>query len=1170
MITLHTFDSLITHRGHEIHECDFDGSESLAAFLDRVLGGHRGLSVLKNGEVIESATLETLDINDGDELHVGPSVGDPGTLILTAIAIASAAASAALISRVDPGVASSNKPEQQRFGFNRFSNDAFAGDVIPVAFGARPRYGGKVIARVPVESPDGSGDSKVKILICYGHGPINLIGDQSADFDLLAHDAIEDVYLNDQPVSNFPGVKVSGRMGTVGQAILPGFADTETLQEVGIGGVELANLDGVDREELPGVSGDVFQFQTSQAVNAVVIRIRFPQGLYRLTKEAQLEPRDVKYRYRSRVADSGGGIPGAWSSWTLITVRQAIQSEFFSSPRLDDLADPAELMDIQVERVSVQNLENLQVKDRFLWDSVIEVAYSDNTYAGFALLALELTASEQLQTVPRVSAYIEGQSDLRIWDNASDPAAPSFNNAYSNNPAWIALEILTNATWGLGALYGDDNIDFASLFEWAKYCDEDVDLPIAGTRKRFAYNYVLDSHRDGIDWLRAVCRVGRCVPVTVGGRWRFIVDRDQDAPVEVFTDGSIAVDDSNELQMTYRREYTLGAVQRPNRMVVQFENEDQDGEPDALAYPAIGEFWLATESVREESLSLEGVTHPDQAAHEAVYLMNRTRYLTRSVEFVTTKPAVVVQPGDRFDLAVSLTGYGIASGRIAPGSTGDAIRLDRTVSFEAGKSYSVRVVQVDGSLDLSNIIVTGPTTVAKGDAIDLIPPLTQDPLDGSEYAIGEVGFEMKPFLCTGVEVEDIDELRWRIRGIEYVAAVYTGDPGELTVPNYSSLANEFTPPGPVINLRAYERTLNGRSIVELSWNQLPADAQITASFRLYRRALGTGSWVLVPEPKISNRSAVLEIIDESRAYEFVVVAVSINGTFLSPSDPRNPIATMIFGLVELPPPPPENLQIIHVSGNTYRLTWDAVEDAVGYQVLAGGDTTTMPNVGAEDCLVLGRTVGTGLDDLELPPQQQCRFYVRSVGENGRMSFTASTVQILSPLLPAGHLIKNSKSFLLALEGVRQNLEWNFTDSRLELSNANAPGLWTGPEVDTDANSSTELTWRPATANDTDDPLINTDPFAAPTIEADQWGVIDLGPPRVTGMVFPPYPDTQHVWKLSIRTKESAGDNWSEWEVLAAFKSIERTFRYYQAKLELRRGDAPYRPAMRNLTIVTTA
>src|SRR5690606_27692900 len=125
------------------------------------------------------------------------------------------------------------------------------------------------------------------------------------------------------------------------------------------------------------------------------------------------------------------------------------------------------------------------------------------------------------------------------------------------------------------------------------------------------------------------------------------------------------------------------------------------------------------------------------------------------------------------------------------------------------------------------------------------------------------------------------------------------------------------------------------------------------------------------------------------------VAVSHSGLFLSPYDPRVPHTGIVFGLSEPPPPPPNDVTATQ-NGDLYDLTWDPVEDAIGYQVLVFGDPTGLPNDGAEECLVLARTVEPELLGLALAPAESVTFWVRSVGKNGRLSWTATAETVAIP------------------------------------------------------------------------------------------------------------------------------------------------------------------------------
>lgn len=1186
-VSVHTFEDLLSRAGHERHELELEDGSTIGELLDRLDLGSKAVAVV-NGQ---QGTSETV-LEDGDELHAAPGAGAPASAVLIALSVASIAASAvisrSLASPATTGTAESN--EEKRYGFNRFSSDARAGDPIQVAYGERAKYGGKVIARIPIEDPQGSGDSRIKMLISLGHGEIDSIGNQSADFDDLEAASVEGVYLNDQQVADFSGVRLSGRLGTNGQAALRDFGDAETLVEVGSGGSELANTSGAERTGSNDT--EAVAYTTSGDVDSLRLRLRFPSGLYQLTAGTQLEPRLIKYRYRTRPDG------GSWGSWVDKIVNQAIQSEFFASPRIEFASTGT--YEVQVQRVSVEPDEGETTEqDRMLLDSVVEIVDSDLTYPGIALLALEIPASEQIQTVPRVSVGVRGRK-VRTYTGGG-PSEPGFATAWSNNPAEIALDLLTNAEYGLGALYGDARIDWSSWIAWRDYCAEQITHPSGATTSRFGFDMVLDSQRDGIDWLSAVCAAGRAVPSTVGGVWRFMVHRPQDIAVETFTDRSIARDEGTGAAMIkYRRELATGAVRRPNRVALQFENEQQGDQPDVAVYPLDGKQWFgetANEQPREQSSRVDGVTNPDRAIAEAVYRMRRLRFQTRTVKFTTTKHAVAVQPGDRFDLASSLPGYGVASGSVLEGSSANVIRIDRTIDMQSGLAHSVRVIAADGTVE-TRPLVLAPTIIPAGGGVQLATPLSSPPTEGDEYAILVDGLELKPYICTSVSLDDPDRLLWSIEGIEYIPGVYDLDPDAIIeVDPYSTLDDPSTPPGPVRDLRAFERLEevvvpdgNGGTTIaivnrlELSWQQTPADAERTATFRIYRRTLGTSSWVLIPEPKISRRSAVLEITDLERAYQFAVVAVSIFGSALSPNDPRVPVVSIGFNSQGGILPPPDNVTLTQQTGNVYTLSWDPEPDAVAYQVLAYSESDSQVNARAFDFTPIARTSETELTDLALCPGKVNEFLVRSIASNGRLSVSVYRDRdtpadlasaSVTPGDPAGRTGVSSLTYSLTKDGTLTNLvgvpspsfNGQTQNGRLELVSAGSPGVFLGDEIDLGSELEYELEIIIAVANDTDMVNLDTDPLTQmPGVEADQWGIVQSD--LEVGMISPPHPDTELGYLIEVRTYASAA--WGSWSVWDPFTPHVGTFSKYQVRITLTRERAPYRPALRGITVAVSS
>lgn len=1141
--------------GRELRYVLGDAVEMVGA--DPALFEH--VAVQLNGRPVD--VIDGTLVRAGDEVVMAPRPRDLTTGIMLAIAVAGSIASAALAPKVRAPKISAASAEK-RYTFGRFSQPTFYGDTIPVVFGYHPRWGGKVIKQVRGDGVDG--DARLRLLILLSRGELEQIAGRTSAFDGVASESITGLWLNDQPISNFPRCKVSARFGAPSQSIIPGFSDSELEREVGVGGVAIPNTSGSERTG-GSASGEAYTFTTLAPVQGVVVRIRFASGLYALSESGQVDPRRVQYRVRTRVTAG----PGAWSAWQVVTIDRADQSEFYSSFRVDHLnGDVAAVHDVQVERVTVET-GTAAVVDAMIFDSLVEVNYTATAYNGLAVLALELVAGESLTSVPRVSVEVKGVK-VPVWDGVSPASAPVFSTQYTDNPLALALAIIENSAWGMSPPYARANVDMDSLLSAWAVADEWVPLATTfGSRRRYRCNLVLDEAKDGWEVLRAVCDTARVRPIPVGSSIRFIQEKVQATPAEVWTDASIAVSDDGEALFTYTRKSTTGGLVEPNQWTAQFANEQRAGEADALTWPQAGTEWLATEPVRNQSLRMDGVTHPEQIIAQLKFNAKKTRYQRIRIEATLSRPLVAALAGERVDLAFSLPGWGLASGRLAAGSTTSTVTLDRSVTLAPATAYSITVLYPDGTWQTKS--VTSPAgSYAAGAAISVSGTFTTSPPEFAEYVLGPTVTQVKPFILERVSLEDAARQRWRIAAVEYDTAVFDDAATSVDLPDYSTLVSPDTPPGPVSDLHAFERTIGGVTSIELAWSQLPADAQITESFRIFRRFAGTSSWVPVANPSVTRRGAVFDVGDADRGYEFEVVAVSSAGAALSPYDPRHPIVSLVFGLSQLPPLAPATAWITQDAGNRYTLRWNTVADAAGYMVMSGGDwSSSLPNDGAEGCFILARADGqatASLPGLVLPPAQACEFWVRSVGLNDRPSWDAARVQISSPANPSGQTIKQTKSFTLSSEGTLTNLTWNGTTSRLEITTAGSDGRWESPQQDTGSLSLTELAFRMRTGNDADDPTLGSDPFRVPSAEADQWGVVSTGPTTV-GMLMPPYPDELQSWTVEVRTWDTVA--WSDWSTLAPFTSIRRNLRKYQFRVTLHRERAPYKPALAGFVVVAT-
>ncbi|MCA3003946.1 MAG: hypothetical protein IOD15_01130 [Phycisphaerales bacterium] len=850
------------------------------------------------------------------------------------------------------------------------------------------------------------------------------------------------------------------------------------------------------------------------------------------------------------------------------------------------------------------------------FDSVVEVRYGELTYPGVALLALEIRASEQVNSVPEVAATVLGLR-VRVWDGVSPASAPVLVRQYSANPAYAALELLTNATWGMGSIYRDEAVDLPGLVAWAQHCDETVTVPSelgGGTRPRLALSLWMADRRDGVEWLRVIGRAGRCEPSLAGRRWRFVVDRARAGIVERFGDGDIVMREGRPL-LTWRRDLArngaLGAS-RANRLTARFANEQADGRADVQSFPEFGDGWLGppeSEAVREESLNLEGVSHPHQVAAELRLALRKIRTLTRTVVFTTSKAVVAVTPGEVFALSAGLVNWGFASGRVLPGSTSAVVVLDRDVTVAAGERRFVEIRHLDNTVEVAEIAVPTPTgelggsgvVLPAGTAVPLVAALTQAPGYGAGYAIGRPGASLagsplvpasKPFVCQRVTptIDDAGGLVWEIEGLEYDEAVYNESGQRWTrVRDYAAPLGAGVMPGAVSTLTAAANLLAGAGddgAVDVAWTQTPADAAATAGFRVFYRVAGTagagnGGWVLLADQGggggggggLGRRGGLVRLgLASGTAVEFVVVAVGSDGRALAAEDERHPRASVVIGLPDDRPQAVTGLAVTALQNGRHRLTWTAPSGGPrpsGYRLDLWGqvDSPTPSTRELADCVPLA-VVAEAEATFYVPwadgPQR--RVWVRGMGPSGRMGPALSLVLPDPVAAPPGW---TTESFELETDttGTRDGLLVDAAIGNgggLKLDTGETEGTWTSAVISLASGGPRRVRLDPQVLNLAADPAVEDFDLPLTGAAADQWGVVSGGGTSAAaiGMVGPPEPSSTWSVGTELRWREPGSGLWSPWVAAAAGGETDVVADALRVRVTLRgSADGVYRPGL---------
>ncbi|SAH87833.1 Domain of uncharacterised function (DUF1983) [Bordetella trematum] len=394
------------------------------------------------------------------------------------------------------------------------------GGVRIIGHGGGGKGGGK--ARAPVEAPDSLHSiSYAKVLDAVSEGPI--VGPVHGWDELL-----RDIYLDETPVQNedgtlnFEGVVADFRSGTQDQDYIPGFPASESM--IGVG-VEL-------RADQPFV-----RQLTNTALSAARITLEFRGLTSADTKKGDISGYRVEYAID--VQTDGGAY---------VTVLQAAAdgktTSSYSRTHRVDLPKATNRWNLRVRRLT-PNANSATVGDTTFVHSIAEVIDVKLRHPMTALVGLQVDAS-QFQSVPARAYHLRGRilsvpsnydpergNYAGVWDG-------TFKQAYSNNPAWVFYDIVSNDRYGMGAFIPAGKLSQLkwSLYQIARYCDELVPDGLGGQERRFTCNLYLQSQADAWRVISDIAGIFRGMAYETGGAILAAADMPSD-PAYNYSAGNI-------------------------------------------------------------------------------------------------------------------------------------------------------------------------------------------------------------------------------------------------------------------------------------------------------------------------------------------------------------------------------------------------------------------------------------------------------------------------------------------------------------------------------------------------------------------------------------------------------------------------------------------------------
>ena len=359
------------------------------------------------------------------------------------------------------------------------------------------------------------------------------------------------------------------------------------------------------------------------------------------------------------------------------------------------------------------------------------------------------------------------------WENGGGGYPFTYENwsfAWSDNPAWVALDVLTQPVLGGSGSDTDpyvalrydgvdpQRIDLPKFKEWADYCDELVDLvdtdglPTGESEKRITFNGGFDSATSLWEAVLKVCQVGRAVPVWNGLNLTLAIDKPAD-PVFLFSVGNI---EESRFKETF-----LTDEGRANEIEIDYTNRDNNYERDKLT---VSRSDVETGNGFKADLELFGITKQSEAWRAGMYRLMCNKYLIRTVELDVDIEALNATVGDVGFIQHDVPRWG-EGGRIVSGTL-NSVTLDKEVTLADGASYKILLRLSDDTLcerAVSNLAGTY-TTINVSQAF----PAAPQPFD--VYALGQVNCPAKLFRI--IEISKTHDQKCTVKCIEYRPEIF--------------------------------------------------------------------------------------------------------------------------------------------------------------------------------------------------------------------------------------------------------------------------------------------------------------------------------------------------------------------------------------------------------------
>ncbi|HFS0006152.1 TPA: phage tail protein [Proteus mirabilis] len=398
-------------------------------------------------------------------------------------------------------------------------------------------------------------------------------------------------------------------------------------------------------------------------------RVRFTLGVSALvSQDDKGNQYDATVEMLIEVNDGSG-----WTHAETAKITGKISGQYLESYIID--APKKKPFQIRVSRLTDDSKSDL-LKNGTVWASYTEITDAKFSYPNSAVVGMKIDKSQYGDT-PNRTYHIKGMI-IQVPDNY-DPESRTytgiwtgrFKPAWSNNPAWVFYDLVTNERYGIGEMIGSFGVDKFALYAIARYCDELVDDGFGNKEPRFTFNAYITSQRKAKEVLDDLASVFRGMPLWDGQQLTCFQDRPSD-PVWTYTN-------SNVIDGKFKYTSTAKSA-RHNAIEVSWVNPS-NGWSEEREFIQDDDLIQRFGGVNVKKVTAFGCTSRGQAHRVGKWILQTEKLEKDSVTFSTGREGINCISGDIIEVADDSFAGVKVGGRVLS-VNGSTIIIDAPIDWE--------------------------------------------------------------------------------------------------------------------------------------------------------------------------------------------------------------------------------------------------------------------------------------------------------------------------------------------------------------------------------------------------------------------------------------------------------------------------------------------------------